>query len=95
MALTKEQLTKVVANRLLAKHYKALGWSDVNQVMSSPGAAAKAEIVTALINKQPKAAGEVLLRLIDKRVKAKAEAEAASMLLDDSLTLEELETILT
>lgn len=92
--MTKEQLTNIIATRLLRKHYKALKWADVVGAVSAAGPTPKQEIVDALASRSPQKVGVVLQALIDQKVKTAADTEATAMLSDDTLTLAELEHIL-
>lgn len=92
--MTKEELKAILVKRIAPKRRVALVWSDVTAAVGAATQADKDELVQHIRDGNARLLGDRLLALVAARVKTQSEAEADTILADDSLTLTELERIL-
>lgn len=91
---TKEQLRDIVASRLENKIFEAFGFDDLVAAMSGATAEQKQILVDLLITGSTDKAGDLLLRGLKIKAKQASIIQADAFLLDDSLSLEELDKII-
>lgn len=89
-----EEIKRRLAKRLLSQKQKELAWSDVQGLADRLGPAERAELLQAVRAGRAAPIGRLMVKSAAKLAKSLAETEAATMVADSSLTLEELERIL-
>lgn len=91
--MTAEELEALIAKKLLSKHMAELTWSEIVSVVGGSSAQQKAALVQRFANNRGRQAGEAMQKAINAKMKSDAEAEAATMMADSSLSQTELERI--
>lgn len=86
-------LDKFLVQRLLKKKSDGLVWSDFISMMQGLGAGKRASILSSLRAGSTNAVGKQIVEIVQKALRASAEADAASALADGKLTAGEIESI--
>ena len=89
--MTKAQLKARIVPRLAAKIRREVSWGDIVSSVASADPAMKAKIVDAIRVNNFRQSGEVLSRIAQAKVNSDASSEADAMLVDDVMTIEEIE----
>jgi len=93
MAVIDHIEAKMVAS-LTAKNRKALTMTQIAEAYSAASDAEKMKIRDGLRSGNSRAAGSVLQRIVDAKLRAEAQEEVAEMIADGTLTVAELERAL-
>ena len=91
---TKEQLRDIIAQRIEAKLFKLATFSDLVTGISAATDAQKQLLVDLLISGNKEKAGDLLLIALKIKIKQDSIDQADIMLVDDTLSLVELDSII-
>jgi hypothetical protein len=91
---TKEEIAKILAKRKFPKALATSTWSDLVSSIQSLSPNEKDLLVKLIANGSAKKAGERLKRALFENARGRATAQVDAMLSDDSLTLEELDSLI-
>jgi hypothetical protein len=94
MALTKEQITQRLARHLVDDKITALTWAQLILAVQAMTAEQRAALLAAVQNRATQQIGDTLKTAVQTWARAQARADAATMLTNDTLSLEDLEKIL-
>jgi hypothetical protein len=94
MALTKDEIKARIVPKLAQQARAVLTWGQIKDAVNAAGAAAKAEIVQAVVDGNARQVGTLMISLATAHLQTLAAAEANTLLADDALTLAELERVL-
>jgi hypothetical protein len=89
--MTKAQLKARIVPRLAAKIRREVTWGDIVSSVAAADPAYKQKIVDAIRVNNFRSAGETLSKIVQGKVNADANSEADAMLVDDVMTLDEIE----
>lgn len=91
--MTREEFIQEVAERLAKKNRATLSWSDITSAVASSSAKQKQVIVEAYRDNDPQRAGKVIQNIILSSLLESAKIEAESLMVDNTLTLTEINRI--
>jgi hypothetical protein len=91
---TKEELRDLIARRLEANIFKGSTFADLVSAISSATPPQKQHLVDLLISGKAEKAGELLEKALKTHANDNAITQADSFLVDDSLSLAELDKII-
>jgi len=94
MPLTKEQITARLARHLVDDRISGLTWAQLILAVQAMSSEQRAALLAALQERAAQQIGEVLRGAVQAWARTQAQADAATMLTNDCLSLEDLETIL-
>ena len=94
MALTKDEIKARIVPKLAAEARAGLTWGQIKDAVNEAGAAAKREIVAAVVDGNARLAGTLMIDQAAAHLQTLAGAEADTLLADDALSLAELERVL-
>lgn len=93
MPLTKEQIRDRVAQRLVREQQQALVFADVVAAFQAAGASQKAQLVAFLRRGDRRSVGDLVTFIVLDGLKAQATLEADTILVDDQMSLAEIERV--
>lgn len=88
------QLWSLVSAKYQETNWAALAWSDVETTITGLSAATKALIISALVDKDAAALGNLWIKAVTANNKSVSEAQVAAAVGTDSITLIALELVL-
>lgn len=88
--MTPEQLEALIADKLYSKHMAELTKQEVTSIVGGATPQQWAALVSMFANNRGDKAGEAIQKAINAKMKEDAEAEAAAMMADNSLSSTEL-----
>jgi hypothetical protein len=92
--MASQEIIDAVARKLAQKVRDELVWQDVTAAVGGLSQSEKSAILQAVKNQREREIGFELLNAVRAVVQSKAQTEAQAMLVDDALSLTELERIL-
>lgn len=93
MAKTKAEITAIVSGKLYPTHYNALTFNNLKTVVNALSANKQAKLLEGILDGKDVQVGEFLRKEMIIFAKASADVEATALMLDDNLTLAELQII--
>ena len=91
---TKTEIAEILAKRRTASALSSSTWNDLVTSIQGFTVEQKDNFVKMIATGDAKKAGELLKRALYENAKDRAQAEVSTMLSDDSLTLEELDSLI-
>ena len=91
---TKPEIEAIIANRLIGLHKQVITFDQLISVMQSAPQAQKDKFMQYLLTDHAAQAGEMLHKIIINKAESAAKAEAKAILLDDHISLQELDKLL-
>lgn len=90
---TKEEITVIIAGKLYQTHYNALTFNDLKASVVALSSANQAKLTEDILLGNDAAVGALLKGEMSAKAAASAQAAADALMVDDSLTLAELQQI--
>ncbi len=94
MARTKQELTDISANRIREQNRKSLNWGKFIAALNQLATPERDVLVAAVVNGDVAVVGTTIVDAVNAKHVVDADAEAISILADDSADLTELDRIL-
>ena len=94
MPRTKEQIAELLTDRKFNIMLRTATWADLVSAVSGYPQDQKDKLVTMLVQNRTDEAGRALRRALDDEMRIQARARVDAILLDDSLTLIEIDELL-
>ena len=88
--MTPEELEALIARKLFSKHMAELTWSEIVGVVGGSTQEQKNALVQRFSEGKGSQAGEAMQKAINIKMRSDAEAEAAAMMADNTLSSAEL-----
>ena len=88
--MTPEELEALIAKKLFHKHMEELTWAEIVSVVGGANQQQKDSLVNMFSNNQGCNAGKAMQNAISAQMTSDAEAEAAAMMADTTLSSSEL-----
>ena len=91
---TKEEITRILANKHVSTMLQDSNWGDLVNAISSFDAQQKDNFVKLIASGQDKKVGQTLHKALLKDAQDRAKSYVGSMLADDNLSLTELDGLI-
>ena len=88
--MTPEELEALIAKKLFSKHMAELTWAEIVSVVGGSTTEQKQALVQRFSQGKGDQAGQAIQKAINIKLRSDAEAEAAAMMADNTLSSAEL-----
>lgn len=94
MSRTKEEMVKIISQRLISKHFASSDWGHLVGSIQGATNQQKNKLVGLIVQNRNKEVGEMLSKALLQNAEERAEAEVDAILADDVINLQELNELI-